>query len=361
MIDDVSLIEKRNEIKEQLSAIDLDDSLIGIRVGLGRSIQKLLHLANPPPYWLGVTLITLIPVIISLLISLLLKENHSLRQDFVKVEIFFIFMTPLFSFVFQKYFKNVFTFWTEYLLDSIRFVDDLENFQVWLDNFLNTKNSFVTGLATALITLPVYAYLIATGSRYFGIGPTVFIMILMFFVGIGLYILFHFMILPQRISNYKFNIFRTDPNSTLFINRLSSVLSNFVYLVALLLATGVFLSSIMSSRSLLIFEVVLGWIPISAIFALNQYALRKIITLSKLDKLSDLQSKIEYLEGQNDIPSKEILENIRGILAYHDHIKATRSSALDVRATLNFLNSLLLPLIAFFLGNLDSITSLIFK
>lgn len=40
---------------------------------------------------------------------------------------------------------------------------------------------------------------------------------------------------------------------------------------------------------------------------------------------------------------------------YHDRIKATRNSALDLRAGLNFLNSLLLPLIAFVLGNLDKI------
>ena len=43
---------------------------------------------------------------------------------------------------------------------------------------------------------------------------------------------------------------------------------------------------------------------------------------------------------------------------FHDRIKATRNSALDLRAGLNFLNSLLLPLLAFLLANLDKIFAL---
>jgi hypothetical protein len=45
----------------------------------------------------------------------------------------------------------------------------------------------------------------------------------------------------------------------------------------------------------------------------------------------------------------------RLITENHDRIKATRNSALDLRAGLNFLNSLLLPLLAFVLGNFDKI------
>jgi hypothetical protein len=43
------------------------------------------------------------------------------------------------------------------------------------------------------------------------------------------------------------------------------------------------------------------------------------------------------------------------LMDLHDRIKATRSSALDLRAGLAFLNSLLLPLIAFLLANLDRV------
>jgi hypothetical protein len=44
---------------------------------------------------------------------------------------------------------------------------------------------------------------------------------------------------------------------------------------------------------------------------------------------------------------------------YHDRIKSTADSALNFRSSLNFLNSLLLPVLAFVFTNLDKVTTLI--
>jgi hypothetical protein len=46
-------------------------------------------------------------------------------------------------------------------------------------------------------------------------------------------------------------------------------------------------------------------------------------------------------------------------LNYHDRIATTRNSALNLRTGLSFVNSLLLPLLAFVLGNLDKIFALL--
>jgi hypothetical protein len=42
---------------------------------------------------------------------------------------------------------------------------------------------------------------------------------------------------------------------------------------------------------------------------------------------------------------------------YHDRIEATPNSALNFRSGLNFLNSLLLPVLAFLIGNLKDVIS----
>jgi len=44
---------------------------------------------------------------------------------------------------------------------------------------------------------------------------------------------------------------------------------------------------------------------------------------------------------------------------YHDRIKSTPNSALNFRSSLNFLNSLLLPILAFILANLDKVLDVI--
>jgi hypothetical protein len=67
------------------------------------------------------------------------------------------------------------------------------------------------------------------------------------------------------------------------------------------------------------------------------------------------------LEAQVEIPSEKTLVHLTKLMDYHDRIKATRNSALDLRAGLNFLNSLLLPLLAFLLANLGKVLELFSK
>ena len=54
------------------------------------------------------------------------------------------------------------------------------------------------------------------------------------------------------------------------------------------------------------------------------------------------------------------MAQINKLLDYHDRIAATRNSALNLRAGLNFINSLLLPVIALLLANLEKILALLF-
>ena len=82
---------------------------------------------------------------------------------------------------------------------------------------------------------------------------------------------------------------------------------------------------------------------IIAFFATNQIALGKIISRAKWKTLNEIQAQIEKLRAQEDIPGEKTLEHLGKLMDYHDRIKATRGSALDVGASLRFLNSLLLP------------------
>ena len=50
---------------------------------------------------------------------------------------------------------------------------------------------------------------------------------------------------------------------------------------------------------------------------------------------------------------KEAIEAINRLMDLHDRVRATRSSTLNLRTGLNFLNQLMLPLLAFLLANID--------
>ena len=79
---------------------------------------------------------------------------------------------------------------------------------------------------------------------------------------------------------------------------------------------------------------------------------------AKWGKLRQIQKKIERLELQEDIPSRDTLAHINTLMDYHDRIMSTRSLALDFRTGLNLLNSLLLPLLAFLISNLRNVLAL---
>ncbi len=52
------------------------------------------------------------------------------------------------------------------------------------------------------------------------------------------------------------------------------------------------------------------------------------------------------------------MDAINRLMDYHDRIKGTHNSAFDLRAALSLINSLLLPLLALLLANIDKILGL---
>jgi len=176
----------------------------------------------------------------------------------------------------------------------------------------------------------------------------------------SVYLLIVSLAFPARLSRYQFKLYAADPSSSEVIDHLSDMLNAVVYIAAVIAAIITLLGALFGllTLSLAIFLVLAAWGPLTALFAINQYALAKIITRAKWKKLNEIQAKIETLEAQEEIPSEKTLAHLGKLMDYHDRIRATRNSALDLRAGLNFLNSLLLPLLAFLLANLGKVLEL---
>ena len=94
-------------------------------------------------------------------------------------------------------------------------------------------------------------------------------------------------------------------------------------------------------------------------YAAGQYHLSDLITRAKWKLLNELQTKIEMLSEGEEIPDKDTLDRLSKLMDYHDRIKATPNSALNLRVSLNFLNSLLLPILAFILANFSDVVNAI--
>ncbi len=474
------LTQKREELKRQLAAGEYKTLIDVMLDGTGRFIQKLSRNLVLPPFWYSALVLALLIWSISLLLSLLLDEFHSIRRKFITIEILIVALLVPIWIGFKIYTDSFFSNVHNHLLDAIESEADLVNFQHWLAAVGNLKKPLVLGLVVGVWQGITNS---ARLGGFIGFGPMTFLVISMLAsVGIGLYYVFLFTAWPVRLSRYHFNLsglqdfpwkppyigvsekhlnaqmpnlkkirtlltegftaeelrrfcydkpdfrpvydklaqdsgkatiidllieyseqkllidilldlakqhnparyekhqpyhdvitiattsssthgksqralYTSDPSSSEIIHRLSDLLSNFVYLCAVIVALAIFFG-VYAGQWFNIIRLILLWIPLILLFILNQYALSRIIINAKWKTLNNIQAKIGQLQTQEEIPAKDTLAHIRELMDYHDHIRNTRNTAFDFRAGLNFLNSLLIPLLAFVLANLDKMLSL---
>jgi hypothetical protein len=366
MTADIALIEKREELKHQLEAGEYKPPVDVVLDGTGRLIQKLTRNPEPIPFWYSAVVIALVVLLIRFLTSILLGENetmpHFFRPEDILFEISIVGLMLAASIVGKIHGDVSFTTWRDHLLGAIESVADLADLQRWLAAFCSVKKLFFFSLAFAVLSSS-YGLIVLSTIRggFIGSGLTILVVIADFLAGAFLYYLFLLLALTARLSRYQFKLYAADPSSSEVIDRLSDMLSNWVYIVAVVVAifTLLFALSGLLTLGIIIIFAPLFWGPLTAFFIINQVALAKIITRAKWKTLNEIQAKVEALQAHENVAEKETMEAINRLMDYHDRIKATRNSALDLRAGLNFLNSLLLPLLAFLLANLDKVLKLL--
>jgi hypothetical protein len=174
--------------------------------------------------------------------------------------------------------------------------------------------------------------------------------------GMGWYFVVPILSWISQLSQYHLKLYNADPGNSAPIDHLSDMMGQLVYtgaLVSAVFTLGMVYFRLINPLVTVIFLLFVTWGPLIGIFVSNQFALSQIINRAKWQTLSQLQASIEKLQAREAIPSEETLAHLDKLMDYHDRIRSTRNTALDLRASLSFLNSLLLPLIAFLIANLD--------
>lgn len=356
--EDIALIEKREELKRQLAATEYKTLGRSIADWAGQFNQKLTRNPEALPFWYSITLILLLVMVLGLITSILLSEFavHP-ESDLFGISVVGFVLVAVF--MGEAYFGFFFTSYRKNLLDAMESTTDLIDLQRRLAGIFSVKNQLVFGLGYAVLS-GLYS-VIFNPTLGFGIGISLRIGDIL--IGSYLYIVFQILRLIGRLGRYQFKLYAADPSNSEVIDNLANMLNYGVYIYAIVAA--IFTLIIASLQGLTpantIFVVLTTWGPTVVFFVINQYVLTSIITRAKWRTLNGIQTQIETLQAQENILSAETLGHIDKLMDYHDRIRATRNSALNLRASLNFLNSLLLPVIAFVLANLNQIIELIFN
>jgi hypothetical protein len=211
---------------------------------------------------------------------------------------------------------------------------------------------FIVGLITL-----VYVFFSQQGFSANLLIPSLLLAVL---GGVSFYYVPLMILLPTRLGQYHFKLYENDPARSEIVDNISTILNSFTYGYVFL---NVLFQASMALANLpiiahLVFMIGFGWVPVIAQYLANQACIRTVISRSKRKTLNRIQGEVQSLH-EGDVKNKENLEAINRLMDYHERLRATPNSNLNVQSLGNFLNQLALPLLGFLLANIDTIIDLL--
>lgn len=368
---DTALIEKREELKRRLAAGEYKTLVDIVLVWTDHQIRKITRRSEPLPIWLITADLILVLALVSFSTIYAAADLPATRSfvaslglDYKLVAIVVLTMPGVLNLIglisSNQYIRKIFILWRDDVLDATETVASLNEFEAWLDKVCNRRMhllfTVIGGLLNSLYVVITIPYL----GMVLGYGP-ILVFVNMLAYGF-IYLLVMIINLTAIFRRYDLTLFPADPASSQLISRLSGILGFFVYFVA---GWGAYLTLGVAAVGLFpsfgIAPVITLWLPIITMFILNQTGLSSMIRRAKWKTLNEIQAKVEKLQATENFEDKETMDTINRLMDYHDRVKRTRNTAIDLSTALNFINSLLLPLLAFVIGNLSLVLSLFKK
>jgi len=367
-----ALIEKREELKRRLAAGEYK-TLIDIFLDrVDHLIRKITRQSRTLPTWiitiilsLGFTLIGFAIIYISgdkALLNVLTTASGGLGSLTVLLGSV---TAILIAVVMNEYIRRIFELWRDEVLDATESMASLDDFENWLRMSCNWRLHLLATIIAVMILTPNAIFLLKTQLDVsIAYGSILSLFLISMFAYAFFYLFLMVILLSARLRRYDLKLFATDPSNSELIARLSSELGWVIYVVAFYAIIGLISIRLVFGSIdpfVVVVQLLLAWLPMIALFILIQTSLSTMIRSVKWKTLNEVQAKIEKLRTSKNFGSPKTIDTINKLMDYHDRIKATRDSALDFRTYLSFINSLLLPLLAFVLGNLDLVLKLFGK
>jgi hypothetical protein len=209
------------------------------------------------------------------------------------------------------------------------------------------------------VGITIYFFLLPRFG-FISLGAPIYMIIAGWGVGIATYNAFQLLFWLIGLGRYQLKLYPSDPRNSEIIDRLSGMIYRLLYIAAIMgiVATLMFTSVGMTTLFWIILLLVLVWMPITGLFIVGQISLSNLIANAKWQKLNQLQARVEKLEAEGNVEDEETMGTINRLIEYHNQILGTHNSGLNIRASLNFLISLILPVLTFVLANLDTVLAL---
>jgi hypothetical protein len=378
----LTIAEKRNQLREQLEAYrSLPEYILD---GIGALYQLITNPAAVkargaflppnvshaeddgfPSSWLNGIVLALFTFLVGWAIAVF--SGRPLTPEELKLTLWAVITGPL-SLIANKI--NIRAFLSTFrntCVDKMLRVADMDNLEKWLKDNFNWWKPLLVGIVVGpLLGWFLYLTWLATHpAAIFDAGPFVTIVLCCIqAVLVGYYLYPFYVAFPSRLNRYHFDLYEPDPSSSEVVGQLSRLLTFLLYVTMayiVWLTVGLGYVDVLTADTPqpgIVFSVFV-WAPTVILYSTGQYHLSDLIIRAKWKTINEIQKQVEDLYKAEKIPDKDTLDRLSKLMDYHDRIKSTPNSALNFRAGLNFLNSLLLPILAFVVANLRDVVNLI--
>lgn len=166
----------------------------------------------------------------------------------------------------------------------------------------------------------------------------------------------------SRLGHFHLRLFPASPRDSQVIVNLQHTATEALYVFATLFVLMLVTASrleLLASRTVRLSLVLMTWGPLLVVFVGAQRTFTRIITRAKYHYLAGIQAHIMEVQRRDPVPTSESLAVLGELMDYHERIRQSSNSAIDLRSSLNFINALLLPLVAFLLANWDRVITFV--
>lgn len=330
-----------------------------------RAIDSLFRRKQPSPFWVGVVFIQLTTLAISLGASNITGEQIITAPFFFQTHILWMLWVIFFVIIWQNQIMISTKGLNDIIIPHVASQNDLFTLQRTIVQYSNPWLQFLFSVSVSAITTTIAIQALGQANYLFQpVGLSVFYFVEYATMALYYYFLIVYIGIFLRLGKLDFTIFDTNPSSSVPILQLERLARNFILAVASIFALNLLLiffafGAGVFNAMVIVLVVCVYTLPIVLLFVATQVSMAKIIQRLKLNKLSDIQNVIRETEKNNQSPTKEQLEILEKLLDYHDRVRSTPDSKFSLAAITNFIGSLLLPIIATILGNLNLILSLL--
>lgn len=324
-------------------------TLIDIYLGkFGQWLTLLPGINTSLPYMVNAFLFNLLTLLLSYLTSLLFKESTIFKENW-RVLVGGVMYTFILIVGLKHIISLVFDFIREHIDPLLEDQKDKENLAKALQSFSNITPAVTIALAL-FIGRGIFSFFyldISPERGPLGVSGNLLTTITFPQLWVIIYYFGHLLKIIYEFKNFSYNIKQMDPVTSKLIENYRRLTINMIYLVSSVVFTATIVFSWAGVITPLnaLFITLAGWLPLFSLFGISFYTQKQIINNTKLELIRELDNQIVTLQSKDKIPSTATLEQINQLIELQKHVKGTPDSSFDISAYLNFLTTLVIPIL----------------